>query len=425
MKFRNKINLNFYKYLLFPIFLFAIISCQDEPGDSPFVEDKKTTILIYAVATNSLSLNLDADKEEILKAAENIDLDNNNVIIFETTYDYTPKILKLSKIKGKYEFEKVKELSYDISSLNPVRLSEVLDFVLNKFKAEKYGLIFWSHSTGSDPDLKSAGISSKTMAYSFGQDIDNSTNISTEINVDVLAGVIPDNLFEFIWFDSCYMSNIETIYEFKNKCKYFIGYPTEVMDDGMPYDIVLPLLAKEHPDIIEGAKLFFDYYLNYPISLRRIATVAVIDMSKIDDLADFCEEQNQLFIPATTSFIKYTRGNIGPFYDLGDYTKAMINQKITATSVSLQTRFESGELSEEEYYLMIEDLDENKLLAEWENVLNQVVVYKNATNRDFNGFLIPANRFSGISAHIYNFNSTDQSEDYYKSYDWFKRVFNL
>ena len=389
---------NIYLFLSIGIFSLFLVACNKEPSDSPYVEkDPQTTVLIYAVATNSLSSNLNSDKKEILQAAPYLDLEQNNVLLFETTYNNPPRLLKLEKNKENeddFQFTLIKEYSEDISSLNPERISEIIEYVASAYNSKNYGLIFWSHSTASQPYMKGLTTAShQTTMYSFGQDKNSALGQTFEININDLANVLPDHFFDFIWFDSCYMSNIETIYQFRDKCDFFIGYPTEVVDEGMPYHLTLPLLAKENPDIIGAAETFMNYFTND--AAYKIGTIAVTDMSNLEVLASFCEQFYTLgVVPDASSLFKYTRSTTGPFYDFGDYSKEISN--IAGTPLSNE---------------------------EWNQVLNKAVIYKAATMRDFNGHIIPIERYSGISTHIYDFNNLSESEQFYRSLDWFQRVF--
>lgn len=403
----NKYNIKGNLLLFFMGFVGAILSsCSNEPSPdpSPYVDpSEKSTILIYAVATNSLSTNLISDKNEMLTAGEQIDLKKNDVLLFETRYNMMPRLLKLvespTAVMG-YDFEVVKEYSDDISSLDPIRIREVLNYVSDNYISQTNGLIFWSHSTGAQPFLPETrgaeSAESITSSYSFGQDKNQTLGQEFQINVDELADAIPDNFYDFIWFDSCYMSNIESVYEFRDKCNYFIGYPTEDWAYGMPYDLVLPQIARKEPNLIGGAELFFNYYAQNSSSMLRAATIAVIDMKKIETLADYCSifmEEGKT--PSTTSMMKYTRFTTGPFYDLGDYTKSMA----TLNGV---------------------EIDEN----EWNALLDDVVVYRATTKLNFDlQPLFDPERFSGLSAHIYSFTENDEEENYYKSLDWYSRVF--
>ena len=42
--------------------------------------------------------------------------------------------------------------------------------------------------------------------------------------------------FSFIYFDSCFMGNIESLYELRNNASAIVASPTEVLTEGMPYD---------------------------------------------------------------------------------------------------------------------------------------------------------------------------------------------
>lgn len=409
---RNKmIKKNLLRITMMLMASVLLYSCYNsEPSDSPYVDDpeeivqKESTILIYAVATNSLQGNLVSDKEEMLKAASQIDLKSNNILLSQTVYyrDETEggvvginNLLKLVKEDEDYGWELVKEYDRETASLNPSRISEVIDYATTNFPADSYGIIFWSHSTASQPYISSKG-ESLPMQYSFGQDLTTPEPEYEQLNIELLADALPDNFFKFIWFDSCYMSNIESIYEMRNKCETYIGYPTEVLEYGLPYDLVLPYLVGNNPDLVGGAETFFNFYAKHPYSSLQIATIAVVDMAKIEALAEYCNEiyseGNEL--ESVSGLHRFTRGSTGPFYDFGDYTKAM------------------AELAEKE----VSD-------EEWNEVLDNCVIYKAATPYDFSGKYIDPERYSGISTHVYQFSEENDKELYYRSLDWYNRVF--
>lgn len=383
----------------------GITSCeQDEPGGSPYVNDPESTILIYAVATNSLSVNLTYDRAEILKAAENIDLKKNNILLCQTIYVYdeetgrqtgegSTSLLKLEEYNGEFQWSQIQKYDSEIAPLDPKRISQVINYTLNEFPAETYGLFFWSHSTGSQPFLEGRSVKLPEVS-SFGQDKTTTDKKYEQINVEELAEAVPDNVFEFIWFDSCYMSNIESIYQFRDKCKIYVGYPTEVLDDGIPYNRVLPYLTSTSPDIIGAVDTFFRYYDEE--SYWRMCTVAVIDMKNIEIIADYCRDylKEHTTLTKLSSLKKYTRYSSGPFYDLGDYLKSV---------AEVNGNFISDK--------------------EWGDMLNEVILYKAATPYDFAGLNIDPEKYSGISTHVYNFDRIDEPEAYYQSLDWFKSVF--
>lgn len=410
-KFMMKNIKKIFIYCVLAVFSGMAVSCTDGPS-SPDSKKKGSTLLIYAVATNSLSGNLVSDKNEMLMAAPQLDLDNCNVLLFETQYKYLEdntrvgnvNLLKLTKDKnsGDYIWENVKNYNDGVAPLDASRMKEVIDYVVTSYPSDKYGLVLWSHSTGSQPYTWEATRSGDTSSVNdnnvsvslpsvswFGQDLTVTEGETRSMNIDVLADILPDNLFDYIWFDSCYMSNIESIYQLRNKCNTYVGYPTEVLDSGLPYHYVLPYMVGDKMDLVEAAKTFYNYYAN------SFGTVAVIDMTKIDDLASYCSD---FFSPEVEineySLVKFSRASTGPFYDFGDYVKAMGSVNVT--------------------------FDEE----EWLNELDKCVVYKATTSGSLLRLQINRETFSGISTHLYRFDENIlESENYYKSLDWFQAVF--
>ena len=403
----NNVNLGIYmkKYfniyflfsLIVSIFLFSSCNNEDNP-ESPFVKgNAKTTILIYAVASNNLDYNLASDKREILSCYEEIDLEKSRLFLYEVTNTYEPVLCELKKRDGGLEFTSVKEYDSSISSLETSRMNEVIMDVKEMSESEKYGLILWSHGTGMDfyPETKSLVPIDGEMTYSFGYDKNPSTGTVSQMNIDKLAQAIPDNFFDFIWFDACYMSGIETIYELRNKCKTYIGYPTEVFEWGMPYNLVMPYLMQEIPDFKGGAQSFFNYYAQHSNTSARVATVAVVDMSQIENLAELCKEAYLINGNVNVASLqKYTRGGIGPYYDLNGYMRQLA------------------------------DFHNNpEWTAAWEEALDSFIIFKASTNVDFNYNKIDLDQFSGISSHIFKEDGNSVNDEYFKSLDWYIRVF--
>lgn len=375
-------------------------SCGDDSPNTPEIkEEANTTVLLYAVASNNLYSNLVDDKKEIIYAANQMDMKGLRMLVYQVTPYDEPSLQELQRTdSGEYDFVTIKEYSKDLYSTDPKRISEVINDVRTGYTSNLYGLVLWSHGTGIDPfnSTRSSDEGSHPMLHSFGSDRDNDKDpkYSDQINIDDLADAIPDNMFNFIWFDACYMSGIETIYELRDKCRYFVGYPTEVFTPGMPYDLTLPYFLSETPNLTGGAEAFFNYYANYSSSSMRVATVCVVDMGKIEPVADYCRSAYaDTTAPSASGLLKYTRGSIGPFYDFGQYTKEMASNNNAAPDV-----------------------------MEFEAVMDDMILYSAATDKDFNYNLIEPENFSGISCHIFVDDGSSKAE-YYKTLDWYHRVY--
>lgn len=403
---------NIFKYFGIGALTFSMASCtNNDPSDSPYVdkiEPVKSTILVYAIATNTLSRNLVSDKNEMLEAVDMIDLSKHNVLIFQTTYGgYDDEgnlygkveLVKLEKGAENPAWTTVNEYPEGTDPLNPATVSSVIDYVTEYYPAENYGMIFWSHSTASqpyfpattvayNPETGSSSVELPSLGW-FGQDLTANDDRYSYMNIDDLADAVPDNLFNFIWFDSCLMSNIESIYQFRNKCKTYVAYPTEVLDDGAPYHLILPYIAKEEPDLVGAAKQFFEYYS------RSFGTVTVVDMTRIEELAQFCRSVNAENLEVNyNNMTKYSRPGKELFYDLGDYTLEL--SKSAGNEISL---------------------------TEWDELIDRVVLYKATTYGGLLSLYLNTEHFSGISSHVYTYEEDTTKELFYKSLDWYQKTF--
>ena len=158
---RNLIN----KLVIILCLAIGFISCKDN-NDEPKIENKEAnrTILVYMVATNTLSGYDKMDIQEMLMAANDIDLSKNNIIVYHCSKSSNPKLIQIMDIK--------------------------------KFApAKDYGLILWSHAMSWTPSR--ILIDNNVSPTYFGDDY------GKHLNIDQLADAIPNDLFSFIWMDCC------------------------------------------------------------------------------------------------------------------------------------------------------------------------------------------------------------------------------
>lgn len=392
----NPVNSIFLLICLF-ISSLTFVSChKDEPAPTR-TTPVGMSVLLYAIASD---LPLEADKREILRAAESIDLNNNSFYLYQVYETGKPELLKLTNEKGVAGWQVVKTYDRSLYSTDPEQISTVIEDFRNMGESDQRGIIFWSHGTGWTPSFSNHGqneTSNAPVLYSFGADKDRDRDkyYTDKCDIDELADAIPDNMFEFIWFDVCYMGGIETIYQLRNKCKTFVGMPTEDAGNGMPYDICLPYLMHSNPECLKAAKEFFEYYRDGKDVDWAVATIAVADMSKIEPVAAICRDAyTEGPVPSAIGLQKYSRGSNGPFYDFGQYTRIKADLNPTLPDMS-----------------------------EFDKVMNDFIIYKGATERDFAGNIIDQDNFSGISCHLYNPADKSANSEYYRSLDWYKRVY--
>lgn len=394
---------------------------KDEPEIFPPDPDHfDNVVLVYAASANDLYNNIVSDKSEMLQGLEAADMPFSRLMVYETVpacegENGRSAVLYEAKktLKGEYVFAEVKTYPASTFSTDPKRLTEVILDVKELRKADSYGLVFWSHGGSWDPAFsdhqhpKVPGISGETGimpdedipgdARWWGSDeVDtpDGNRIKDKMDIDELAAAIPDACFDFIWFDSCYMSGIETAYQLRHKARYFAAYPTEVYSPGMDYSSAIPALIKPEADLVAAAKALYDYYtFRYPFSPAAV-TVGVFDLGVIEEVAAIARQAYSGFVmPDSRGLQKYTRGGI-PAFDFRQYMLAAA----AASGNVLDLK-------------MVED------------VFNRFTICKYASDYDFNNRMIVPENFSGISTHVYNPENNEASEGFYRSLDWFRAAY--
>lgn len=384
-------------------FALLSVSCKRDKDDDPSPvndEEIRRAVIIYAVNHSSLRSDFINDRKEMMRACGNIDLEKYSILLYQTDSETECSLNRFVKSRdGSVTTEVISTYPRSETSTSPARINEVLKEALGLYPRARYDLIFWGHGTSWVPDFDDHTLTDRVidgMAYSYGGEYDGGKDSNNHLttdstDIDELARAVPSGVFDTIWFDCCYMSAIEVIYEFKDKCKTFVGYPTEVWNAGMAYDEVLPYLLREEPDVVGGARAFFDYYYKS----RDEATVAVIDMDAIEpvaaaarDILSSCPER-----PALRTLLNYSRLASFPFVDMIDY-------------LSITADFNGRS-----------DLSDRVRKAG-----EEMVIFHAESDKNFNGNPWDTSKINGVSTH-YFVDSDSRNARYYKGLKWYKRVY--
>lgn len=381
-----------------------LTSCHDNGFDPEAPQKGESLMLVYAIAANNgLQAALFDDKYEILVSAPNLDLKNNTVLVYSVDNTNSCVLEKLTRNSstGKYEYVTVATFPELPLSTSPERISEVLNYVNDRYHYSTKGLVLWSHGTGWIPtEIGSTPMLEKRRT--FGRDKYEGVNYETNINE--LAEAIPDGVFDYIWFDCCYMANIETIFELRYKTKRIVGYTEEIASYGMPYNLTTPYLLQRNPDLVGAADELVAYYDRMKYSVP----VTIVNTEELDELASASKEIFRLGLPPVnlSQIQNYTRSWLTAdgiyFYDMGQllesYTPVPNDDGTINTAGS-------------------EKLAQAKSL--FKEMMNRVVEYKVFADYTWPGPVINANHFSGLSMHHYVPKETFD-EKYYTTLDWFR-----
>ncbi len=373
-----------------------LAGCSNEelPGNDtePEAEDVRRAVLVYAVNRSSLSADFIQDSQEMLEAMRLVDNDKYQLLVFKTDSESQCGLYRAAKnSSGDYGFKLIKSFPRDVTSTHPDRIEEVAEYALNMYPAASYDLVFWGHGMSWTPYFTNHNVAGTPMQHSYGGEYNPDSSSLDWTEIDELADALPDNKFDTVWFDCCYMSGIEVIYEFRDKCSTFVGYPTEVWQYGLAYDRVLPYLMRENPDVVGAARAFYDYYEE----TKSPVTVAVINMSALENVAEVAREivHSGPDRPEEDVLLNYSRSANSPFYDFTQFFS------LTAT---LNGR--------------------NDLAGSLKQAMRTMVTFHAESDNNFYDRPWDVSSISGVSTHYFK-NSDLIEESYYRTLDWYARIY--
>lgn len=382
--------------LLIAISLVVILPSCGGKKDEPKSTVAKRTVLIYAVASNNLSSDLISDKSEMVEAAPGVAGlgDDIRVLLYSVASQSATEatLAELTKDpSGTWSFQDLKSYDRNTFSTDPVRMREVFTDLRKEAPAEKYGLVFWSHGTGWIPAFSDHQVPGLQKSYG----LDKYQGVTDYCDLDELSSAIPDRMFDYIWFDLCYMMGVEVAYQLRNKCDYIAGYPTEDWSMGMNYDTTLPMLAAAEPDLAGAGKAFYDYYMDQSMAV----TVTVMKTAGLERLAEATADIYAYGSRPeyTSGLMNYSRLRTCGLYDFGQFTKKYLEEAAGPEADALKSAFESA--------------------------LADITLFAGCSTKDFNlnqGAFDP-DQYSGLSCYFPG-TASSSIEGYWQSLDWPLRV---
>lgn len=358
-------------------FFFSSCSSDDEETiDSSLAR----TIIVYAVAENSLSNAVPSDIYEMIQGAKQL-TDNDCIVLYVDDIN-APRIYCITNQTQATDYNSLvaeKVYGEEFNSADPAILSQILQYAKTRHPADSYGIVFWSHASGWETIEETASAANgrqthsqdlPALKFSFG--IDNGKNQTTnvtdpstgEMGIMDLAKVCESfGKVDFMLFDCCFMQTIEVAYQLRNATKYIMGSPAEIPNLGAPYDKIIPLMASDNIDCQKIVGTYYDHYAQTSYG----SILSVISTDGLPVLADATRQvydkyKNSLedidFTQANNYFnydvCRHNRDNRYPdFYDMNSVMKLW--------------------LSNEDY-------------TQWKQAFDKAVVCSLATNRYYSGF---------------------------------------
>lgn len=312
-----KTKIVFYLFIL----VSTLAGCTNEEPREELPQSKRT-ILVYMIASD-LGRSLNGNIDDMISVATAKNLKGGNLIVF---YSKNKQEAELFQIKegenGVVTKHHIKEYENQ-SAISPQVMRGVINEVKSLFPSDSYGMILSSHGTSWLPG------DFNNMLRSFGEESGNNMELTE------LAEALPDDAFDFLLFDACYMASVECVYELKDKADYILASSTETMAHGFPYDRFLPDLFDETAQLEKAALDFYNYY-NSESGLSQSGSVSLTKTSALDQLAAITREiladktENDIYsLPLSEMQVLERLKRNGPFmlYDFDDYVRRLATEK--------------------------------------------------------------------------------------------------
>ena len=381
---KTKLYLIFF--FVFPLFMSA---CRgDDPMPDPPVDGKRT-VLVYMAADNSinpLASFTDGDLEELKAGMASIDNTSDmHLLVYIDTG--SPRLIEIENKGGTVVETIVKEYE-DRNSCGVAETQEVFNDVFGNslYKAESYGLIYWSHGEGWIP----------TPLPSTRWIGNDKTGGGHYMNIEDLKLVLQNAPhFDFIMFDACFMQSVEVAYELRDCCDYYIGFPAENPGPGAAYDRMFPFIFQKGAAVEMAIGTFAAYdeiYTGKIGSNSNWTMGTAIDVLKSSELENLAAATANALSGVTadrevlrSSVFDYDQRKVGSSYYVGYYDFVEMMEKLVVDEVVLD------EYDEDQEY--IKNRGKGEYVMEGKTPLKEVeelldITFDEEEFETLNGFLI-------------------------------------
>lgn len=366
-------------FILITICFVVFSSCTNDEDAPTEVED---VLLVYLAGDNNLSGESHDKFENIVNRYGGANC--RRILAYLDSREETPQLIEITD-KNKYQ---VLENYSAENSADPEVLGRVIAKAKSLYPQADFNFLVFSHATGWLPEghYTSPRSAFETMPSKRSILVDE----NSEMDLSDFAQAIPDNMFEYIIFETCHMAGIEVAYELKHKAKYIVASSAEIVSPGFTdvYSSNINDLVNGKPtDFMQAAFNFFNNQTAFMCS----ATFSVIETSKLGGLAAYIRDNCDFTRVIEIEEIQYfDRKSYHLFYDFEDY-----------------------------YSRLLKNDEQQKRLSQ---LIDECVIWKASTPyfmEGYNGFSI--DRHSGLTTYIMQDNYPDLNAAYKKN-AWYKSI---
>lgn len=242
--------------------------------------DSGWTILVYLCGTDLESSGYYAATQDIYEAVS-AQYSDDVRIVYQTggTAEWYDNMISNSSVQRYVNTDGDIELVDEVSNANmgdPNTLADFVSWGVENYPAKHMGLVFWNHGGGSI-----AGVCFDEL---------NSYDSLSLPEIDSALNSVYDQMtdkFEFIGFDACLMSTLETANIIAPYARYMFASEETEPGGGWNYTDIMNFLA-ENPDAdgYQLGEMQCESYYQHCIDNGDSdgSTFAITDLSKLDDL---------------------------------------------------------------------------------------------------------------------------------------------
>lgn len=367
----------FCKLFVCSCLLLFFASCTKDDAEMSIAN---RTILVYIGANNNLVTDAYNSINKMEEALTSLDAD---VIVYARLAGAKPQIYRIQADRSPSIKSTVLKSYSEHNSADPAVMGEVINTMRGYARGKSTGLILWSHASNWLPDTR-------IKLRSFNDDNGKQTDLKD------LVQVVPAGL-DFLMFDACSMASVEVLYELRQKAKYAVASPTEVLSTGMPYDLVLADLVSDDLEtgLKRAATTYYQYYLGQGGDYQS-ASISIINNAYWADVV----QENKKMVDSNPR-LQVNRSNL---------------QRLDFDPASLSVGYDYLDFMKQQY----------GTVDRLSQAFDRLVVYK-AHTPNFLGK--PIRTFSGLSCYVPTVEN-NWVHDYYKNLSWakdsgFDRFFNF
>lgn len=328
------------------LFSASFVSCSDdETEEPPFDSETKQTILMYmpwsgsGIYTYFLN-NISAFEQAV---ENNHGFDGNALMVFISENETRSNLIRIVYENGECRRDTLRQYIYsDCNYTTSAGIAEILNDAFSEAPAQSYALTVGCHGMGWIPVgtsvttraqmFKAYGHQPKYLTRYFGHDSDS--RYQTDITTLAEGIETTGKKMNFILFDDCYMSNIETAYNLRNVTDYLIASTCEIMIDGMPYtEIGKDLFNNDYEAVVN------DFYSFYSAFEPPCGTIGVTDCRETEQMANIMRQINTAFPDGVDDLnsIQALDGYTSTiFFDFGDYVSKLCSDRALLDAFNAQ-----------------------------------------------------------------------------------------